>query len=189
MDYFTADWNLNHFNIIKYQGRPYRTTEEMNNSLIETCNRAVGPVDRLFFLGGFLFGPLEEKNFVKMACSFRERINCKNIFLIYGNHDRRGRKAAHFRNLFSFVGDYLEILSEGENSVFTSFVLSHYPIEYPYWNRIKDGAIHLHGHTYGANLQLAREQRKLDVGIDGPIKRPWSTSDILSYLSGSTPAF
>lgn len=182
MDFFTADWNLNHFNIIKYQNRPYKTTDEMNADLINKCNAKVKSGDRLFFLGGFLFGPLDEDKFVRTAAYFRKQITCDNIFLIYGNHDRRGRKKTNFRNLFSFVGDYLEVLTEDN----ISLILSYYPIEFPYWNRIKDGAWHLHGHTYKLN-EKASEQKKLDVGVDvykqkTPELGIWSLSDIKSTL-------
>lgn len=205
MDYFTSDWNLNHFNIIKYQGRPFKTTEEMNQTLIDSCNKAVGCADRLFFLGGFLFGPLEERNFVALAERMRNKIKCENIFLIYGNHDRRGRKATQFRSLFSFVGDYLEILSAPEGPGFAgagcSFILSHYPIEYPYWNRIKEGSTHLHGHTYKADINMCKKERKLDVGVDckstyikeghllGDPWSPFSVSDVITLVGPSGARF
>jgi len=178
----------------------------MNNSLIDNCNAVVAPEARLFFVGGFLFGPLDEKNFVACAAKFRKKIACRNLFLVYGNHDRRGRKSAEFRSLFSFVGDYLEVIACGDPKLKdrnhpseASVILNHYPIEYPYWNRIKDGAIHLHGHTHKGPEGPFREQKKLDVGVDSKAKYlsknqgslplgatwgPWSFNEIQVLLNG-----
>ncbi len=201
MDYFTSDWNLNHHNIIKYQNRPFKTTDEMNKTIIDNCNRrACGASDRLFILGGFVFGPLDEGRYIDNVVNFRRKLTCGQVFLIYGNHDRRGRKSSRFRDLFSFTGDYLEIVSSsnsgGVGAGPTSLIMSHYPIEFPHWNRIKDGSIHLHGHTY---TSFSHSLNKLDVGIDGfaarnqrekknPLAKPedygvWSLLDIVNEVS------
>jgi len=191
VDYFTSDWNLNHHNIINYQNRPFKTVDEMNKTIIDNCNsRASGAGDRLFMLGGFVFGPLDEGRYIDNVVNFRRKLAVGELYLVYGNHDRRGRKSSRFRDLFSFTGDYLEVFTEG-----TSLIMSHYPIEYPYWNRIKDGSIHLHGHMY---TSFCHSPGKLDVGIDGRALRAqrkkknpqvlpedygvWSLKDIIEEL-------
>lgn len=197
VDYFTSDWNLNHHNIISYQNRPFKTIDEMNKTIIDNCNRrACGPSDRLFILGGFVFGPLDEGRYIDNVVSFRRKLTVGQVFLIYGNHDRRGRKSSRFRDLFTYTGDYLEVISTSQGSPPASLILSHYPIEYPYWNRIKDGSIHLHGHMY---TSFCHSPRKLDVGVDGFAARTqrekknpqvlpedygvWSLEDILEEIS------
>ena len=183
-DFFTADWNLNHYNIIKYCNRPFTSTDEMNETLIENCNARVKEDDRLFFVGGFLFGPLSDEKFLRTARYFRRKINCRNIFLVFGNHDRRARKAKTFRQMFVNTSDYLEILS-GD----TSIILTHYPIEEGCWNRCRNGAWHLHGHTHGKTPST--KSKRLDVGVDNLAKygnyspeayRPFSLAELSEYI-------
>ena len=114
MDFFTADTHLAHGNILIYcrrykylnayeheivlsnpdtrdlREKGFRVSQEsverMNSSLIDNINAMVGPTDTLWHLGDYCFGPrgLAEK----VAKRFRDRINCKTINLIWGNHDR-----------------------------------------------------------------------------------------------------
>jgi calcineurin-like phosphoesterase family protein len=188
VDFFTAGWNLNHFGIIKYTGRPFESVDEMNACLVNNCNRTVGPEDRLFFVGDFVFGPLDDEKFLKTVRYFRKKILCNNIFLIYGNHDRRARKNAAFRQHFVNCCDYLEIKSEEDQSV----ILSHYPIVDGCWNRYSDGAWHFHGPTNKAIGGEAANCRVI-VGVDNcgeifvkksvDFFRPFSYNDIKNWIS------
>lgn len=190
MDFFTAGWNLNHFGIIKYTNRPFNSVDEMNNILVNNCNKTVGPEDRLFFVGDFVFGPLDDEKFLKTVRYFRKKILCNNIFLIYGNHDRRARKNAAFRQHFVNTSDYLEIKSEEDQSI----ILSHYPIVDGCWNRYKDGAWHFHGpvsNIDGKAVNIA--DKRIDVGVDNcgqilgkkslDFYRPFSYNDIKNWIS------
>lgn len=160
MDFFTSSWNLNHFGIIKYTNRPFNSVDEMNNKIIQNCNDYVKEDDRLFFVGDMVFGPLDDTKYLKTVRYFRNKIKCKNIFLIYGNHDRRARKEAEFRRHFVNCSDYLEIKS-GDQSV----ILFHYPIESGCWNRaVTAKAWHVHGAVQDSPVK--KEKGRFDVSID-----------------------
>lgn len=162
MDFFTSSWNLNHFGIIKYTNRPFNSVEEMNNRLIQNCNDHVKEDDRLFFVGDMVFGPLDDAKYLKTVRYFRNKINCKNIFLIYGNHDRRARKVAEFRRHFVNCSDYLEIKSNEQ-----SIILFHYPIEEGCWNRSSAGAWHVHGASRKLDKTAnSLEHKRFDVSVD-----------------------
>lgn len=88
--YFTSDWHLNHFNIIKYCNRPFKTLEEMNSTIIRNFNKRVKKDDLVFFLGDFIFKSVSGKgNGEKEKPKyFLKQLKCKNIIFICGNHDR-----------------------------------------------------------------------------------------------------
>ena len=79
MVYFTADYHLNHFNIIRYCKRPFTTIEEMDETLIKNHNNTVKPEDTVFFVGDFAFGKITE---------LLPKFNGRFIFL-KGNHDKK----------------------------------------------------------------------------------------------------
>jgi calcineurin-like phosphoesterase family protein len=84
--WFTSDFHLGHFNIIRYCNRPFVDTQEMNAVILERLNAAVKPNDVLYFLGDFCMGG------PKAVASFREQIACKTVHFIDGNHDKTARK-------------------------------------------------------------------------------------------------
>lgn len=49
--FLIADTHFSHFNIIKYENRPWATTEEMDSALINLWNSVVRPEDRVYHLG------------------------------------------------------------------------------------------------------------------------------------------
>ena len=56
MNYWWAsDYHFSHANIITYCNRPFKTVEEMNETIIERHNERVNPEDTVFFLGDFIF--------------------------------------------------------------------------------------------------------------------------------------
>lgn len=87
--YFTSDWHLNHFNIIKYTNRPFKTLEEMNSTIIKNFNEKVKKDDLVFFVGDFIFrsGSKRGEGELGKPDNFLVQLNCKNIVFIEGNHD------------------------------------------------------------------------------------------------------
>ena len=53
--WFSADFHLNHKNILRYTNRPFKNINEMNYVLIKNWNSRVKPEDTVFFLGDFAF--------------------------------------------------------------------------------------------------------------------------------------
>src|SRR5277367_5912853 len=118
MDFFTADTHLGHRNIIKFCKRPFINEaypdlsmtvtkgqfdptdkrrwdiEKHDDVMINNINAMVGMNDRLFHNGDFA-----HRGGHKDIPSYRRRINCKNIFIVPGNHDRESQLKGHFEIL------------------------------------------------------------------------------------------
>ena len=69
--WFTADFHLGHKNIIHYCNRPFETTEEMNQAILERLNACAKANDILYFLGDFCIGPKAR------AVELRKQIRCR----------------------------------------------------------------------------------------------------------------
>lgn len=75
--WFSADAHFNHFNILEYCKRPFKSLEHMNMELIRRWNSKVKEGDKVLYLGDFAFGKPEQ---------FIEQLNGDIIFL-KGSHD------------------------------------------------------------------------------------------------------
>ncbi len=169
-DFFTSDTHYGHANIIKYCNRPFSSVQEMNDKLVENINNKVGAMDNLYHLGDFAMGGHQN---VK---EFRNRIKCKNIFLIIGNHDNR--KVVTEPGLFNRVYDLYEY--KGANN---SIVLCHYALKV--WNKSHHGYYHLYGHSHGT-LTDDLECRSFDIGVDCHNFSPLSIKEIDAIMAKKT---
>ena len=82
--FFTSDTHFSHKNIIEFCERPFKTTEEMNQKLIENWNNKVGPNDIVYHLGDVMLGD----NSYGIECVKRLK---GTIYIIPGNHDTTSR--------------------------------------------------------------------------------------------------
>ncbi len=80
MRFFISDTHFGHSNVIEYSGRPFKDTDEMDNTMIARWNGTVNDDDDVFFLGDFGFG-----SFNRLCDIFR--CLAGNKVLIRGNHD------------------------------------------------------------------------------------------------------
>lgn len=156
--FITSDTHFGHKNIAgpaisswKHGYRNYGSVAEMNEAILDAINSKVGPDDVLYHLGDFAMGDK------KLIPGYREAIKCREIHLVYGNHDGHIRKAPNLQALFSSVQDYKEMRHNG-----ILFCLMHFAMHI--WPEHAGGAIHLFGHSHGS---LGPQERKReDVGID-----------------------
>ena len=177
--YFTSDTHYMHKNICRGTTswsnadgfcRDFDTLDQMNNRIVNGINSAVGQDDILFHLGDWSFNGFERIE------EFRNRINCKNIHIVLGNHDHHiERDREGIRRLFTSVNQYLELEVKG-NDWEQNYVLMHYPIIS--WNKMNDGVIHLHGHVHLSADRRIGKGKTMDVGVDGNGLNPLHTSDI-----------
>lgn len=157
-DFITADLHYHHKNICRGTSewddksgcRDYNTLEEMDYEIVSSINNIVKENDTLRVLGDWSFGGY---NKVK---ELRDRILCKNIHLIYGNHDHHIIKHIELQKLFLSCKFYDEFVLNHK-----MFVLSHY--SFRVWNRSHRGSINLYGHSHGT---LKPYGRSLDCGWD-----------------------
>ena len=110
-------------------------------------NKNVGINDTLYHLGDFAFRS------VKDITEYRERINCKNVHLLLGNHDKL---KLHEKRLFMTVSGYKELRYAKQ-----TIVMCHYAMRV--WNKSHHGSIMLYGHSHGS---LPSQGKSFDVGVD-----------------------
>lgn len=149
--------------------RDFVSTEAMTSYIINEINNTVGSDDVLFCLGDWSFGGIEN---IKKS---RDRIVCKNIHLVLGNHDHNIEGNKKFdgillQELFTSVSHYLKVSVDGQ-----LIVMSHFPMIS--WEKSYASSWMLHGHTHGTlyNNQTIqwggddywyKTSKILDVGID-----------------------
>lgn len=205
--YITSDTHYYHGNIIKYCHRPFLCDEDkaelnrrggrwhngefdtenpkwrigdkslkmMNDELINQTNKIVPANATLYHLGDYCGGT----DYVKNCIECRERINCREMVIIWGNHDKHKNKISH---LFSRSYSVYEL----EISKKIHFTFNHYA--HLTWNHSHYGSINLYGHSHGQIEDWADhimpDRRSMDVGVDNAARivgayRPFSLAEIV----------
>lgn len=80
--FFTSDPHFGHVRIIDLCDRPFKTLDQMNETIIDNINDTVGSENRLVILGDIVMGKLDEN------LELLSRIEAVELILIPGNHDR-----------------------------------------------------------------------------------------------------
>lgn len=167
-NWFTSDCHFNHGNIIKYCNRPFKSLEEMNNTIIKNWNERVKPNDTVYHIGDFCFknspGGKEGEGGREPAQYWENKLNGK-IIHIGGNHDRNNSTKTIIRSMVIKYGGKLMYLVHDPK---------YFNIKYP---------INLVGHVHEKWLIKERKRGKcktilLNVGVDQWDFRPISLSDI-----------
>ena len=193
--FFVSDLHIHHGNIMKYCHRTYfmnsserdimnsgderkindlRISKEsithMDDALILNLNNKVGQDDTLWILGDFGWF----KNFGDMK-AIRNRINCRNIYYVMGNHDNYN----FLKKCMTEVFDQIGIEVHGQH-----MFLNHYPMVR--WDRSHFGSWQLFGHQHGNMNWWIKEHmpeaKMLDVGVDEHAYHPWSFDEVKAYM-------
>ena len=141
MYFFTADEHYSHKKIIEYCDRPFKTIEDMNETLITNHNQVVGRDDITIHAGDFCWC----KNRLD-ALQFIQRLNGNHIFL-KGSHDHWLPASAKFIWRKELYGKFI--------------VVCHYAMRT--WERAYHGSWQLYGHSHG---RLKPDHNQLDIGVD-----------------------
>jgi len=175
--WFTADFHLNHWNIVKYTGRFFKSLKQMNETLIKNFNERVKENDQTFFLGDFCFknsiGGKAGEGLPQNAEYFIKQLKCRNIIFIKGNHDRNNSLKTSIEKVVIKLG--------GER-----INLVHNPAHFD-----PDYNINLVGHVHQlwkfkrilTNLNKRGYVDLINVGIDCWKFRPVSFEEILKEYS------
>ena len=169
--WFTSDFHLGHYNIIRYCNRPFSSTGEMDAAILANLNSKVDENDQLFFLGDFCKGSADQ------AKRNRDRILCKDVHFVEGNHDRAARKIAA---AFCSWNQLTEI-RDGKRRI----VLCHYAMRT--WHHSSRGVWHLYGHSPG-KLRVDPASLSFDVGVDPHDFQPWSLDEISAVMEAKRQA-
>lgn len=176
MEYwFTSDLHFDHANIIEYSKRPFTNVEDMNLALLDNLNTSVKAADRLFILGDFCMAWSKAR-----PEHWLGQINCKNIYFIFGNHDKPLRKnEALCQKYFKWYGDLLEF-----KDLSPRIIMCHYALRV--WNNSHHGSWHLYGHSHGS-LMDDITMRSIDVGVDCNNYKPFHYDEIAVLMNKKQP--
>ena len=190
--WFTSDTHFNHANICSATTtwnvnngptgsnfREFKSLEAMNDRLVEGINASVGQDDILFHLGDWSFGGFDSIR------QFRDRLVCKNIHLILGNHDQHiARNKDNVQEIFSSVHNVLDLIVKWNVGTpmqdEAKFMLMHFPIAS--WDNLARGVIHLHGHVHLPPHRRIGPGKMMDVGVDGNGLNPIILNDVLTLM-------
>lgn len=136
-DFYISDLHFGHFNVIRYDNRPFKTIEEMDNTLIKNWNKAVSNKDCVWILGDISW---YDDN--KTSEIFKQLNGTK--ILIKGNHDNI-KRSSELAKCFTSIQDYAEYYLDKKNKV----IMSHYPM--PFWNGQFRDTVHLYGHVHNSH--------------------------------------
>jgi calcineurin-like phosphoesterase family protein len=166
--FFTSDTHFRHKNIITYDARPFNSSDEMTEELIQNWNSKVKSKDTVFHLGDVGVGRPEQLR------QILDRLNGK-ICLIKGNHDKT---ATHklCADRFEWIKDYhFAVFNHG-----IKIALFHYALRV--WDRCHYGSWHLYGHSHG---RLSQEEGRFcfDIGVNSWDYSPLSLEEVRRQMA------
>lgn len=211
--WFTSDTHYHHKNIVtgvsdwENKGdqttRDFKTLEEHDEHLVSQINKYVKQEDILWHLGDWSFGGIEQ------IWNFYKRLTCRNIHIVFGNHDHHIENNRELPNAILSVRGDIRSAEDGTSDydeaanardIFASsqhvydgkigqhsFFLSHYA--HRVWNKSHHGKIHLYGHSHDSLDNKGEEWGKsMDVGMDAAKRvlgeyRPFHINEILRIMS------
>ena len=170
MIFFTSDPHFGHENIIKYCDRPFKSLEEMDETIIRNWNERVKPTDTVIVAGDFCFVNTSHRGegTRKKWFWYSDQLNGNKVFIM-GNHDRNNRLNTAISNL---------TLRLNKQQIF----VTHRPSDV-----IFNYDIHLVGHVHNnwKHKVFNNGERNcvmVNVGVDVWGFRPVRYDEILHYL-------
>jgi calcineurin-like phosphoesterase family protein len=177
--WFTSDYHLFHYNIIKFDNRPFKTLDEMHETILNNHNSVVGPNDLVLNLGDGV-NAFREKD--EALTDLLNQFNGE-IYYLPGNHEDR---IDLIHKCWKVIDK--QILNIHLHQINQKVVLCHFPIRV--WDCAHWGSWHLHGHLHGgckndegALLNHDKKLKILDVGIMTNNYYPYSLDQIVSHMS------
>lgn len=165
-----TNWRTQDGKIPVNSTRDFIDLDEMDSVIVNNINAKVGPDDTLIHLGDVAFGGFDKLE------QFLNRLVCKNIYLVLGNHDHHIKNNRSFiKDQFMSVQNYMEVNIDGAD-----FVLCHYPLQS--WHGLNKGVIHLHGHVHLSPQNKWGNGKRLDVGMDGNNMQPYKITEIVHMM-------
>lgn len=194
--FFTSDMHIGHERIIELCNRPFKSVEEMDETIVERWNETVGPEDVVWVLGDVAMSPIRD---TLKTCS---RLNGPKL-LIPGNHDRcfseyrKGGVRISDVEMYQEAGFTVElefltvIATTYEAPILPDHLrwwnLCHFPYagdsqgedRYAHRRPVDDGLVLLHGHTHS---DVRIRGRQIHVGMDAWNFQPVPIEDIVQLL-------
>lgn len=143
--WFTADTHFGHLEAIKVFRRPFKSVDEMAETLVVNWNSMVQPRDVVYHLGDFGFWTRGD-----LSNTFHRLQGYK--ILIVGNHDSEMTLSLPWVDMAKAM-----MITVAQQAIW----LSHYPQSE--WTNHDRGTWHLYGHTHRKGRQNGLS---LNVGVD-----------------------
>lgn len=192
--WFTADPHFAHRRIMEHCNRPFATAEEMDESMLQGINERVGVNHTFFIIGDFgswYDFPEGVNDVVENFRYYRERIQCKNVILVCGNHD------PHYSNympkielsgIFTSVAPIWMVKADGVRIWLSHYSHRTWPSCHRQFNhqdhsrpRSPRPCWHLYGHSHG-NLPDDPHSLSFDVGMDCHGFKPLNLNDVAEIM-------
>lgn len=179
--FFTSDLHFGHQNIIRFCNRPWKTTDEMEEALIENWNSVVTDDDIVFDLGDFAFASNSKWKEILGELNGQHH-------LILGNHEISRWPGDKIIELFDSVHQQLLLKIDGR------FVyLNHFPFlcYAGSWRGPETAVYALHGHVHSGPGAAGKDADRLknlfpyqyDVGVDNNNYTPISWEQVKEKIA------
>ena len=167
--FITSDTHFGHNSMVNFlrddgsKLRPWTTTEEMDEYLVEAWNTKVRPKDTVIHLGDVVIN--------RRALPVVGRLNGTKI-LVKGNHDvfRPDEYLTYFKDILAY-------------KVFDEFILSHIPVHPQQLYRFK---ANVHGHLHDKHVELEEgtpDHRYFCASVERTEWAPMAIEEIKKYLT------
>jgi len=166
---FTSDQHFGHANIIKFLERPFRDVHEMDQTLIDAWNDAVGPDDVVYHLGDFTL--------TDSLSPWIHALTFGQLIIVPGSHDWRWMRKfdqGEFGDRVVIESPLLTLEFPSGRKHPNVVALCHYPMLS--WERSHYGSLHLHGHSHctipdsrSGDIQMPpgqKQGKRIDIGVD-----------------------
>lgn len=143
-----SDPHFSHFGVCKFtcsdkvtKLRPYTDPDEMDEDMVKKFNETVGVNDKVYFLGDVVIN--------RRGLKVLERLNCKDLVLIKGNHDifRLDEYLVYFRDVRAY-------------HVLSGMILSHIPIHPACLGRF---GVNIHGHLHDNRIMRTNQYGQQEI--------------------------
>lgn len=181
MNYYIGDTHFGHINILRLDAnngcRNFSSIEEHDKLIISNINKVVTPQDNLYFLGDVSWHNPDK------TAELLEQINCKNRFLLRGNHDHWS-KDGRCKKLFQGIYDIKQIEDNRRQ-----IIMSHFP--QMMWIGQHRGIIHIFAHVHNTKeyfdyMEFVKELDKRIQCRDGDRYKPlqaYNVGCMLPYMN------
>lgn len=164
--------------------------EEHDTYLIDQINRYVQPNDIFWLVGDFCFARKGQVR--ETAQRYRDRIRCRNVNFVWGNHDDDELWAVFPNTEVLYVKGKKHRIPERDTIYWNNqgIILDHYAMAV--WNKSHHGLWQCYGHSHSSAENRLNEfmpgRRSIDVGVDNAYKilgeyRPFEFQDLYDIFS------
>jgi calcineurin-like phosphoesterase family protein len=178
--FLVADTHFGCDRLIETTRADWVSVANHDSYLIRLINETVGKADRLVLLG-------DVARDYKTMFNRRTQIECRNIDIVLGNHDKQSHASSVFGQGKVHASLMLKVGPPEDRKL---IYCAHFP--HAYWDKSHYGSYHAYGHCHSqreaAMDAMMPARRSMDVGVDNLVKlfsepRPIEVHDFLKRLS------